>query len=388
MKKYSKNIVIALSCFLVVIVLNFLLPRLLPGDPVAYLTGMAEEEMTGAQYSYYREALHLDESGIVQFGYYLKSILNGTLGYSFKKEAIVSALIFERLGYTLQITLPSVVLSTLIGLFWGLYCGSKKGGFADGVSTSALIVVNSVPTFLLALVFIIAFCFKQRWFPYTGLNSSGVPAGTPAYREAAEAFSLALRIKPDDLEALRLRAGRYLSTLQTGKAYADLLRCLTLGGDALDIKYRLGLSDYFAGNFSRAMQHFEACMPLADDEMGIAVIYWHTLCAYRCVASAGLLAAYHTGTEVGHHFAYEKAVRVFSKSCAANDMLEELDSESEDLHYTITAYGLSLFLRQTGREAEGGILFENVIERNSFWPCYAYLAAWNDKNGGGESVQS
>lgn len=208
------------------------------------------------------------------------------------------------------------------------------------------------------------------------------------YREAAEAFSLALRIKPDDLEALRLRAGRYLSTLQTGKAYADLLRCLTLGGDALDIKYRLGLSDYFAGNFSRAMQHFEACMPLADDEMGIAVIYWHTLCAYRCVASAGLLAAYHTGTEVGHHFAYEKAVRVFSKSCAANDMLEELDSESEDLHYTITAYGLSLFLRQTGREAEGGILFENVIERNSFWPCYAYLAAWYDKNGGGESVQS
>ena len=181
MKIYSKNIVIALSCFLVVIVLNCLLPRLLPGDPVAYLTGMAEEEMTGAQYSYYREALHLDESGIVQFGYYLKSILNGTLGYSFKKEAIVSALIFERLGYTLQITLPSVVLSTLIGLFWGLYCGSKKGGFADGVSTSALIVVNAVPTFLLALVFIIAFCFKQRWFPYTGLNSSGVPAGTPAY---------------------------------------------------------------------------------------------------------------------------------------------------------------------------------------------------------------
>lgn len=181
MKKYIKNIMIALLCFLAVIGLNFLLPRLLPGDPVAYLTGMAEEEMTGAQYSYYRQALHLDESGLRQFGFYLASILNGTLGYSFKKEAVVSALIFERLGYTLQLTLPSVVLSTLLGLFWGLYCGSKKGGAIDRVSTSAFIVLNAVPTFLLALVFIIAFCFKQSWFPYSGLNSSGIPAGTAAY---------------------------------------------------------------------------------------------------------------------------------------------------------------------------------------------------------------
>lgn len=181
MKKYTKSIAIALVCFLVVIALNFLLPRLLPGDPVAYLTGMAEEEMTGAQYRYYKEALHLNESVIVQFGYYLKSILNGTLGYSFKKEAVVSSLIMERLGYTLQITIPSVVLSTLIGLFGGLYCGSKKGGAADRISTSALIVVNAIPTFLLALVFIIAFCFQRRWFPYSGLNTSGVPAGTWAY---------------------------------------------------------------------------------------------------------------------------------------------------------------------------------------------------------------
>ncbi len=181
MKKYTKSIAVALLCFLAVIILNFLLPRLLPGDPVAYLTGMAEEEMTPAQYRYYREALHLDESGIAQFGYYLRSILDGTLGYSYKKDTVVSALIFERLSYTLQITLPSVILSTSLGLFFGLYCGSKKGGVVDRISTSALIVVNAVPTFLLALVFIIVFCFQRRWFPYAGLNTSGIPEGTPAY---------------------------------------------------------------------------------------------------------------------------------------------------------------------------------------------------------------
>lgn len=40
MKDYRKNMRLALVCFLLVVVLNFFLPRLLPGDPVAYLTGL------------------------------------------------------------------------------------------------------------------------------------------------------------------------------------------------------------------------------------------------------------------------------------------------------------------------------------------------------------
>ena len=106
MKKYRKNLILALVCFLIVIVLNFFLPRLLPGNPIAYLTGFSEEDMTPAQVAYYRQALHLDKPVFVQFGYYLRSLADGTLGYSFKKEAAVSALIGQRLGYTLQITLP------------------------------------------------------------------------------------------------------------------------------------------------------------------------------------------------------------------------------------------------------------------------------------------
>lgn len=181
MKKYSKNILVALLCFLVIVVLNFLLPRLLPGDPVAYLTGMAEDEMSAVQVEHYRQALHLDENIFKQFGFYLQTLVNGTLGYSFKKDAIVATLIFERLGNTLQITLPAVALSTIIGLFWGLTCGYKKGSTGDKISTSMLIVLNAVPTFLLALVFIILLCFKNPIFPYTGLNSSGVESGTAVY---------------------------------------------------------------------------------------------------------------------------------------------------------------------------------------------------------------
>lgn len=181
MKAYKKNLIVALVCFLIVLVLNFFLPRLLPGNPIAYLTGFSEEDMTPAQISFYRQVLHLDKPGFVQFGYYLRSILDGSLGYSYKKESTVSSLILQRLGYTLQITLPAVLLSTTIGLLWGMHSGYQKGSMFDKLSTVFQIVVNTMPTFLIALIFMILFCFRQRWFPYAGLNSANTAPGTGAY---------------------------------------------------------------------------------------------------------------------------------------------------------------------------------------------------------------
>ena len=181
MKKYWKNIFTALVCFLIIIVLNFGLPRLLPGDPIAYLSGFAEEDMTPAQYERYASALHLDESLPRQFLYYLRSLTDGTLGYSFKKNAVVSELICGRIGYTLQITLPAVILSTVLGLIWGLNCGYRKGSLRDRLSTSFFIILNTIPAFLTALVLIILFCFRHRWLPYTGVSSAGMAPGSSGF---------------------------------------------------------------------------------------------------------------------------------------------------------------------------------------------------------------
>ena len=71
-----------LVCFLLVVVLNFFLPRLLPGNPVAYLTGFSEQDMTPAQVAFYEDALHLNKPLAMQFGYYLRSLLDGTLGWA------------------------------------------------------------------------------------------------------------------------------------------------------------------------------------------------------------------------------------------------------------------------------------------------------------------
>lgn len=171
--KALKVVTTALVSFLVVVIAGFILPRLLPGNPVAYLTGYDEEEMSQEKYDYYYHALHLDEDTTAQFGYYLEDIFDGSLGYSFKKETSVSSLIGERIGYTLQITLPAILISVAIGLCWGLRAGHKKGGVFDDASSAFNVVLNAVPSFAIALVLLVALSVESGIFPSAGLSSAG-----------------------------------------------------------------------------------------------------------------------------------------------------------------------------------------------------------------------
>ena len=197
------------------------------------------------------------------------------------------------------------------------------------------------------------------------------------YREAAGAYTGALGHRPGDYPAIRNRAGRYLSTLQTEFAMRDLHYCLEHDGDEVDITYRLGLCRYFERLYAEAAQWFERCYPLCDDEMGVSVIYWHTICCYRMNTPPKLLGKYHIGMEVGHHTAYEKAVRVFAGAAPVKDIFDGLEHE-EDMEYVITMYGLCRYLLNTGHIEMYERYMNLLIERDGFWPCFAYLAARND----------
>lgn len=178
MKKYIKHIIIAFISFLLIVILNFLLPRLLPGNPIGYLTGLNEEGMSAEKYAFYYHALHLDENILSQFRYYLIDIFNGTLGYSYKKEATISSLIFSKIGVSLQITFPAAFFSILIGILWGVESGYKKNGFFDNFSTILLLTLNTIPLFAIALILIILFCFNLNIFPYYGISSGNYSPGS------------------------------------------------------------------------------------------------------------------------------------------------------------------------------------------------------------------
>ena len=196
------------------------------------------------------------------------------------------------------------------------------------------------------------------------------------YREAIRAYTEALRYAPNDPALLRLRAGRYLTTLQSGPAIADLEKCLSLGAERLDCLYRIGLAHYYAGQYAGAAETFTDCLPLCGDEMGVAVIYWHTLSRVRMEREPELLRRYHTGMSVGHHTAYEKALRVWAGAEPVDGMLAALEREEDDLEYGIALYGLLFHPDCAEKEERRAAL----LRRDGFWPSFAYLAAWQDMN--------
>ena len=197
------------------------------------------------------------------------------------------------------------------------------------------------------------------------------------YREAIVAYTEGLKLEPENLSLLRLRAGRYLTTLQSDLAIADFEKCLSLSAEKLDCLYRIGLAQYYAGWYEQAMGTFERCMPFCDDEMGIAVLYWHTLSAVRTGTVPVLLKNYRPDMAVGHHAAYEKAMQVWSGTTPLAAALEMLESEKDDLEYGITLYGL-LWHPDCAEKAH---LSQMLLHRDGFWPSFAYLAAWKDWAG-------
>ena len=207
------------------------------------------------------------------------------------------------------------------------------------------------------------------------------------YKEAVDVYTKAVEQQPEDPTAIRQRAARYITTLQPEAAIGDFLRCRELGGDPMDIGYRLGICYYLHGNYQQAMVELEACYPLCDEEMGIATIYWHTLSAWKCGKQPLLLnQEYRKGMNVGHHTAYEFAMQIASGHLKLTEGMLRLSEEKDDLEYSIKAYGIHVCLIQHDEPELAQMILDAVIRRDRFWISYAYIAAWNDVYGRKQDV--
>ncbi|WP_040952247.1 ABC transporter permease [Gorillibacterium massiliense] len=158
-----------------VILLNFWLPRLLPGGPVDYITGGGEEGavfLTEAQKAAMLEYYHLNDSLGDQFLRYLKGIVTFDFGLSISHKAPVYEIIMERLPWTLLIVGTASLFSILIGLLAGLYSAWRYPGRTDRSFFLSMLGISSVPEFLLGMILLIALAAKLKWFPLSGAKTA------------------------------------------------------------------------------------------------------------------------------------------------------------------------------------------------------------------------
>ncbi len=109
------------------------------------------------------EKYHLDELYLVQYGYWVRSLLTGEWGYSPTLRADVLPALLHRTPATLELSIFSLLLLVPLGLANGLVAGWRPNGWFDGLFRSAAFFGTSMPPFIFSMVLISIFYVQLGW---------------------------------------------------------------------------------------------------------------------------------------------------------------------------------------------------------------------------------
>ena len=161
-----------LAVMSIVAVLVFILTRAAPGDPVAVLLG---DQATAEDIATVRVQYGLDKPLPVQFGYWLREVLQGNLGQSIFLQRPVTQALAERAEPTTLLALMAVAIATLIGVPCGIVSAVFRGRWIDQFFTGIAMLGASIPSFWLGIVLMQMFAVSLGWFPVSGYGEPGAP---------------------------------------------------------------------------------------------------------------------------------------------------------------------------------------------------------------------
>ena len=177
MKAYQKYFLNKLAWFLITLVcaflLNFILPRLMPGDPVAAIVSRLAQGMsntTGIQaiYQQYADLFGTNKPMLEQFFIYAKNVMQGDFGFSFSQyPRTVADVIKSSIWWTVALQFPAIIVGWLIGNSLGALAAYLKGAF-DRVIMPVSLFVSNLPAFGMAVIMLVIFAVNAKWFPTSG----------------------------------------------------------------------------------------------------------------------------------------------------------------------------------------------------------------------------
>lgn len=173
-QKYFRNkIGWFLITFVAAFILNFILPRLMPGDPVAAIVARLAQGMsnsTGVQaiYQQYTDLFGTNLPIYQQFFIYMKNVAQGDFGFSFSQyPRTVADVIKSSILWTVCLQFPAIIVGWIIGNTLGALAAYLKGGF-DKVLMPVSIFISNLPAFGMAIILMVIFGVNLRWFPTSG----------------------------------------------------------------------------------------------------------------------------------------------------------------------------------------------------------------------------
>ena len=171
-KYFRKKLIWFALTFVVAVVLNFVLPRLMPADPVAVIMSkmgtMTDATAIKQMYEHYAEEFGTNKSMWEQFVIFCGKAVKGDFGLSFSQyPRSVSDIISSSIGWTIALQFPAIITGWILGNLLGALAAYLRKGW-DKVLMPASLFISNVPAFGMAVVLLVIFSVKLKITPIGG----------------------------------------------------------------------------------------------------------------------------------------------------------------------------------------------------------------------------
>ena len=172
-----KRLVYIVFVFFIISILMFFIYKSMPGDPVTMMLGESRNSMKPeayqALYDRTRQELGLDKPLVIQYLIWIGNMLTGDFGYSTQYKRQVIDVIGTPMLNTLKLNALSMIVTFVVAIPLGIATAVRKNSVFDKFVQVITIVGYSLPSFIIALLFIFAFAVKIPVFPISGVQTAG-----------------------------------------------------------------------------------------------------------------------------------------------------------------------------------------------------------------------
>lgn len=161
----AKRLLQMIPTLIGVSILCFIIIHSVPGDPANLIAGV---DATAEEIQIVKERLGLDRPLYEQYGSYVMGLLQGDMGKSLRSDRPVAEELLTRFPSTIMLTMLSVVVMVLVGLFAGIMSAIRPNSIRDNATMMVSLFGISMPVFWSGIMLILVFSYYLQWLPSGG----------------------------------------------------------------------------------------------------------------------------------------------------------------------------------------------------------------------------
>jgi len=174
----ARRIAFYFAAFFLAITFNFLIPRLMPGDPSDRIIASFQGRLNESQVAAIRQSYGLEGNLWEQYMTYVGSVFRLDFGISTVQfPEPTASLLFYGATWTLVLVGLAIFFAFIIGSVMGIHAAWNRGGFFDSFFTPINVMMNAFTPAIVALVLFYAFSLQLRWFPLGRAHDPSMMAG-------------------------------------------------------------------------------------------------------------------------------------------------------------------------------------------------------------------